>query len=79
MSQLGMIAFGQKENDGRGHTHMPNTVQNPVVALGLQETVNKQTSDGQRKTGHVVKEQCTSFWVQFSVRYTSSYLFRNKK
>jgi hypothetical protein len=47
MNELGMFAFRQKEDDGRGHAHMPNTVQNPVVGLGLQEAVDEKTSDGQ--------------------------------
>jgi hypothetical protein len=58
---------------------MPNTVQNPVVGLGLQEAVDEKTSDGQWEAGQVVKEQCATIRMQFSIRYTNfDLLFREK-
>ena len=71
-----MLAFGQKENDRRGHAHVPDTVQDPVVALGLQETVDDEAGDGEREAGQVVLQQLFAGRIELAFCVADAHLFK---
>lgn len=48
---------------------MPNTVQDPIVGLGLEEAVDGDAREGQQHTGQVVFQQLTPSRMQPMLRY----------